>query len=51
MEIYSQWNRTDISPPERLNDFPLTDLCTGDSQFSTEPTRGICRRTPFKSRT
>lgn len=35
-------------PAVRLNVLPFCDACTGENQFSTDPTTGICRNTPCK---
>lgn len=35
-------------PAVRLNVLPFCDACTGENQFSTDPTTGICRNTPCR---
>lgn len=38
-----------VLPAVRLNVLPFCDACTGENQFSTDPTTGICRNTPCKT--
>lgn len=39
-----------VLPAVRLKVLPFCEACTGENQFSTDPTTGICRNTPCKAR-
>lgn len=38
-----------VLPAVKLKLLPFCEACTGENQFSTDPTTGICRNTPCKT--